>query len=370
MPGGTGWTTRNRRRAGRGCTAGIALLIIAIAGPGAHATQVGDIVRIKGAESSRLVGLGLVVGLAGTGDGGKFRPAMNPLAKVVRTFIDAETVTEQLKDVKNVALVALEAPTPEGGFREGDRLAVHVSAIGSAKSLKGGQLLMMPMTGPLPDSPVFAHASGPVVIEDPQVPTRGVIRNGAVAVADVHPSYIRQGTITLVLNEANATPQTATTIASIINALDPDDRRIARALDQKSIIVTVPAAELDDPMPFIAEVLGAYIDPGYIETGARVRINERTGTIVMSADVRISPVSISHGELTIRVVEPAPEPTDDAPRVREQRFIGIDPERRGGAKLSDLLSAFNQLEVAVQDRIRIIKTIHAMGKLHAELEFE
>ena len=231
------------------------LLTILISTSSLQAVQIGDLVRVKGSEKSTLVGMGLVVGLKGTGDGGKFRPAMDPLARVIRHFIDESTLVGELKDSKNVALVALEATTSASGTREGDRVDVYVSAVGSAKSLAGGRLLMMPMTGPLADSPVFAFASGAVSIEDIEVPTAGIVRQGAQLVSDIPARFVKNGRLTLVIKDANATFQTATTIASTINAFDPDEPDTAMAVDQKNIVVKIPQAELQRPTLFIAEIL-------------------------------------------------------------------------------------------------------------------
>ncbi len=348
----------------------LSLILITIMTPLARAVQIGDLVRIKGSEQSKLVGMGLVVGLKGTGDGGDFRPAMDPLAAVVRHFIDGTIVAADLEDAKNVALVALEATTPATGVREGDLVDVHVSAIGAAKSLKGGRLLMMPMTGPLPDSPVFAYASGRVAVEDKGVPTVGVIRHGGQIYRDIRAQFIENGRMTLVLNAPNATFQVADTIASTINDLMLGGPRIARAADQKNVVINLPSAELRNPAPFISEILSTVLDPAFIQTGARVRINEKTGTIIMSGDVQISPVSISHGGLTISMITPEPQATAQAPQIEDHRFIGIDPEQRGGEKLASLIAAFNQLKVPVEDRIAIIKEIYSIGKLHAQVTFE
>lgn len=348
----------------------VALGLIMVMVGSARAVQIGDLVRIKGSQGNKLVGMGLVVGLKGTGDGGKYSPAIDPLARVVRHFIDEGTVSSELRDTKNVALVALEALVPAAGVRQGDHLDVHVSAVGSSKSLRGGRLLMMPMTGPLPNSPTYAFASGPVTVEDDEVPTVGIVRHGAQVARDIRAKFIDGNELTLVLRKSAATFQTAVTIAATINNLNPDAQRIAMAIDQKNIVIKVPEPELSDPAPFVAEILSQYLDPGFIETGAQIRINERTGTIVMSGDVQMSPVAISHGGLVITMTTPEPKPTQDTPRVDEHRFIGVDPARRGGARLSDLISAFNQLKVGVRDRIAIIREIHSMGKLHAQITFD
>ena len=350
----------------------ILTLTLALWSAPARAVQVQDLARLKGAESNKLVGMGLVVGLTATGDGGKFRPAMRPLAQVIARLMDESVVAAELSDSKNVALVALSANLPSSGVREGDRVDVHVSAIGPAKSLKGGRLFLIPMVGPLPGSPVFAYAEGAVTIEDAASPTVGVVKNGAQLTRDVMAQYLdRYGRITLVLKEPIATWPMANNLASLINGvMAPDGPNIARAVDQKNIVVTLPQYEQADPAAFISQILQSYMDPSQIGTGARVVINERTGTIIVSGDVQISPIIISHKGMTITTITPPPRPTELAPQRDEVGFVPIDPERRGGAKLADLLSAFNQLKVDAPDRIAIIKEIYRSGKLHAQLILE
>lgn len=338
----------------------------------ADAAQVQDLVRIKGAESSKLVGMGLVVGLKGSGDGGKFLPAMRPLAAVIGQLVDPNVVASELKDAKNVALVSITATLPAGGVREGDQVDVHLASVGPAKSLEGGRLFLIPLTGPLPGSPIYAFAEGPVVIENKDVPTTGVVRRGAQLTRDVVARYLdRQGRLTLVLNPEVASWPMASNIASLVNGVvAPDAPPVAKATDPKNVVVQVPPYEREDPAPLISLIMQSYVDPSQISSGARVVVNERTGTIVVSGDVQISPVIISHKGLTITAITPAPEPTAYDPRVEQRPFVAVDPEKQGGARLTDLLSAFNQLKVDAPDRIAILKEIHRSGKLHAQLILE
>lgn len=346
-----------------------AVIIACVLGQALHAAQVQDLVRLKGSENSKLVGMGLVIGLMGTGDGGKFLPAMRPLAQVVGQFVDPNTVAAELKDSKNVALVALSAELPATGVREGDRIDVHITSIGACKSLRGGRLFMIPMTGPLPGSPVFAYAEGPVVLENESTPTVGVIRGGAQLTRDVMVQYLdSQSRITLVLDPSTASWPMASNLANLLNdILSPDGPALAKAVDPKNIVVQLPPYERSDPAVFISRLMQAYVDPSLINTGARVVINERTGTIVVTGDVQVSPVLISHKGLTINTMTPPPVPTAAQPVVESNRFVPVDPQKRGGAKLNDLLAAFNQLKVEAHDRIAIIKQIHRSGKLHAQL---
>jgi len=350
----------------------VLVLLVCLASRGARAVQVQDLVRIKGSESSKLVGMGLVVGLNGTGDGGKFLPAMRPLAAMMKRLIDPNVLAAELKDAENVAIVSITAKLPASGVREGDKVDVQVASVGAAESLKGGRLFLTPMYGPLPGSPTFAFAEGRVVLEDDDTPTVGTIKRGATLTENVAAQNIDQfGRLTLVIDQANATWPMANTLATLINDLmAPDSPPIAAAVDQKNIVIQVPQREQKYPASFISQVLEIQLDPTLVRTEARVVINERTGTIVMTGDVEISPVVISHKGLTITTITPPRQPTQENPNVEQQEFVGLDPSKRGGARLADLLAAFNKLKVPAEDRIAILKEIHRTGKLHAKLVLE
>jgi flagellar P-ring protein FlgI len=336
----------------------------------AAALQVRDLARIKGAERSTLVGMGLVVGLKGTGDG-KFLPAARPLAAVMQRLIDPNTVASELKDARNVALVALEATVPAHGVREGDRIDVHVSAIGTAKSLEGGRLFLFPLTGPLPDSPVFAFASGSVLVEDPNTPTVGVVKQGAQMVTDIRARFMNDaGQITLVLNDQDAGWSNAFIIADLINHEMSDGSgpaSIAMAVDPKNIVVDVPAWERTNPAAFISRILQSHLDLSIISSGARVLINQRTHTIIVGADVEVKPTFISHPGLTITTITPQPPPTLVNPDIKASNFVGFDPQNLGGTRMRDLLAALEQLKVPARDRVTIIRELKASGALKAEL---
>jgi len=347
--------------------AAIALLLTSAA----HATQIQDLVRVKGNERNTLVGMGLVVGLNGTGDGGDFLPAMRPLAKMIRRYIDDNTTAIELDDAENVALVTVTATLSGAGAREGDVVDVKVSAIGAAESLAGGTLLVTPLTGPLPNSPVYAFARGPISVEDESSPTAGVIRDGAQLAADIMTTAVEDGQLTLVLNNEVATWLVAHNLATLINdVMTPDGPKIARAIDPKNVVIDVPVYERGNLSGFISGILRSPVPPEHIGVGAKVVINERTGTIVFGAEVEISPVLISHKGLTITTVTPEPEPDPNQPRAEQSRFVPIDPQGREPARLADLMNALKQLDVDAEDRIAIVKEIHRSGKLHAKLIFE
>lgn len=350
----------------------IAALIVLMVSSQVSALEIGSVVRIKGSETSTLVGMGLVVGLDGTGDGGDFAPAHRPLVEVISRLMDDQTTLIELENSKSVALVAIEATVPAQGAREGDLLDVYVSCVGPAKSLAGGRLFLIPLVGEHKDSDVMALARGAVDLEDADAPRTGKIENGAKMTRSVRARFMDQrGYIQLVVNEANASWTTTNNLAALINGLvSPDGPEAARAIDAKNVFIRVPEYERSNPASFIANILEAYIDGSQVSGSARVVVNERTGTIVMSGDVEISPTIISHDGLTITMLKPEPQPEPGEqlpPREVTEEFLALDPNNRGGARLEDLLTAFNQLKVPAEDRITIVKQMHEAGQLHAEL---
>ena len=347
------------------------LIALMLATP-AMAVQVQDIARLKGSETNKIVGMGLVVGLNGTGDGGKFLPAMRPLAKMVGRFVDPNTVAAELKDVKNVAIVTVTAELPANGVREGDRVDVRVASNGTAKSLQGGTLFMTPLMAPRPDvDMIFAFAEGPITIEDENNPTSGKVSNGATLTRDIVTRHVQNGQVTLVIDSRHASWPVARNLAQNINdELNPDGQPLAKAMDPKNVTVQIPMWERSDPSLFLSKLMVMSFPTPLMPIEARVVINERTGTIVMSGDVEVSPVVISKKGLTITRITPTPSTDGRDTAETEQHFIGVDPEDKGGAKLADLIEAFSQLKVEAQDRIEVIKAIHASGHLHAELIFE
>jgi flagellar P-ring protein precursor FlgI len=333
------------------------------------AVKVADITRLSGQRPNVLTGLGLVVGLKGTGDGGDYLPAIKPLAGMLSKFADPTTVKE-LNNADNVALVLLSAKVPPNGVRDGDQLDVYVMSQGAAKSLKGGRLFVTPMTGPIPDSGIFAMAEGPVQIEDPSTPTVGVVKGGAVMEADMPAQVIDpNGRFTLILQDPAADWTTASTIAKTINDAEAADGEVlAVAVDSKNVVVSIPSSERARPDSFISRV--RQLPVPLLPTEARVQINERTGTMVVTGDVEISPVVISHKGLTITTIEPQPLPTPRTPVVKSKELVPLDTTARGGAKLQDLVNALEQLKVPAEDRIVIVKELYKTGMLHAKLIVE
>ena len=347
----------------------IAATALLIAARPAFAVKVADITRLSGQRPNVLTGLGLVVGLKGTGDGGAYLPAIKPLAGMLSKFANP-TAVKELSQAENVALVLLSAKVPSNGVRDGDQIDVYVMSQGAAKSLKGGRLFITPMTGPVPDSGIFAMAEGPVQIEDPSSPTVGVVKGGAVMEADMPAQVIDpSGRFTLILQDPSADWTTASTIAKTINdAEGADGEIIAVAVDSKNVIVTIPQGERARPDSFISRV--RQLPVPLLPTEARVQVNERTGTLIVTGDVEISPVVISHKGLTITTVDPEPVPSPRTPVLRTKNVVPLDTTRRGGAKLQDLVNALEQLKVPAEDRITIVKELYKTGMLHAKLIVE
>lgn len=334
----------------------------------AQAVKIADVTRLSGQKTAVLTGLGLVYGLNGSGDGGDFSAAIKPLAGMLAKFSDPVTMAE-LGKAQNVAVVGLIATVPQDGVRDGDHLDVRVMSLGAATSLKGGRLFVSPLQAPIPGGGVFAMAQGPLSIEDPSDPNVAVVRGGAVMEADLPAHYIDNGQFTLVLEDPSASWTIASTIAKIINDAESSNGEVlAVVVDPKNVTVTIPKIERERPDSFISRVQRLPVP--LLPTKARVQVNEKTGTLIVTGDVEISPVIISHKGLTITTVSPPPTPTPRNPLVATKDLVAIDTTNQGGAKLQDLVNALEQLKVPAEDRITIVEELYKSGKLHAKLVME
>ncbi len=350
--------------------------------------RVSDVTHLQGQGRNTLVGYGLVTGLDKSGDGGKFLPTMRAVAEMMRRF-GAEV--ESLDDVeasKNTAVVMLEVTVPENGGREGELLDVALSAV-AAKSLEGGRLLPTPLI--YHDRSVeglFGFASGRIVV-DPLVATHGTIRDGARLERDIFVNVVATGTelkaagiqspwlqpnetyITLVIDDAHAGWSMAASIAQAVDkelSMSADVERVALAVDSKNVIVLLPAHQRGDPASWIRDVERT---PILMESGeARVTVNRRAGTIVVTGDTRISPVVISQLGLTVTVANPEAEAKTALPPTVQQEFVAIDSQQNRLPNVRDLLDALNRLKVPFKDRVSILEEIHRAGKLHAKLMYE
>jgi flagellar P-ring protein precursor FlgI len=344
------------------------LVLLAISPAAALAVKVADITRIGGQRTNQLVGIGLVYGLKGTGDGGDFLPAIRPLQAMLTKFANPVELAE-LKEVNNVAVVSVTATIPRDGVRDGDALDVFVTSMGSAKSLRGGRLIVSPLQGPLGTGAVLALAQGAVVLEDPSSPVVGKIPGGCVMEADLPSNYIDNGRFSLILEDPSASWTIASTIAKIINDAEGNNGEIlATAVDPKNIVVVIPEIERERPDSFISRVQRLPVP--LLPSEARVQINDRTGTLIITGDVEISPVVISHKGLTISTITPTPVATPRTPVLNTRDTIALDTTNTGGAKLQDLVDTLDRIKVPAEDRITIVKELFKTGKLHAKLIVE
>ena len=313
--------------------------------PASYGILIEDIVRVKGQEGNVLRGVGLVVGLNGTGDSPEFLPTGRALATLLgRMGLPAKDDAEVVSGATNVALVLITATLPAAGARQGDRIECQVASCGNATSLQGGKLLLSAMLGPRPDSDlVYALAAGNIAIQDRRQPLTGLIAGGCRVEKDVFSAFVKDDKITLVIDEYHRDFKVANNIAMLINSClkaGGSDSLPAHALDATNVEVRIPQAYRDDAAEFVALLLSRRISGEDLRTARRVILNKKSETIVISGNVAISPVVISHGKLSINC---------------------------NTAKLRTLLETLNSAKVSAHDVIVIIEQIAEAGKLHAKL---
>ena len=222
------------------------------------------------------------------------------------------------------------------------------------------------MMGPTAGGGIFALAEGPLDLEDPSSTNVAVVHGGAVMEVDLPVKYVENGRFSLIIENPSVNWTTAHLIAKTINGAESlNGEEVASAIDAKEVVVLIPAAEREHPDSFISRV--QQLPLVMLPTEARVKINTKNGTLIVTGDVEISPVVISHKGLTIDTVAPAPVPRPGNPVVTSHRSVAMDTTNQGGARLQDLVNALEQLRVPVEDRIAIVKELYDSGKLHAKL---
>jgi flagellar P-ring protein FlgI len=274
-----------------------------------------------------------------------------------------KAAVDELKKVKNAALVMVSATVPATGARRGDHVDCFVSAI-SGKSLEGGRLAFASLQGPNTQDPrVYALCQGQITIDNAAQPMVGVVHAGCQMEADIFTPFYRDGYITLILDKNHADFQMADEMVSLIrekllysensSSKAADDR--VRAVDAANIIVQIPELYMHDPVGFASVLLDIPVQE--TQTESRVVINPRAGTIVISGDVEIGDVIVSHKNV---VVDASQAPT----------FAAIDVDDSGKPKLQTLVDQLNSLKVPTADMIEIIRGIERNGKLHGRLIIE
>jgi flagellar P-ring protein precursor FlgI len=270
----------------------------------------------------------------------------------------------ELKDAKNVALVIVTATVPAQGARQGDKIDCVVSSVGSSKSLAGGRLFATYLVGPGdPKNPrVYAVAEGPITLDNATQTTTGRIYGGCRLEEDFFNVFVKDGKITLVVDRHHADFQVAADIAELINRTlvnsQSESTAPAKALDPCNIEVSIPRQYQNAPVDFVSQLLGMTIpDP---QTGARVVINERAGSIVISGDAEIGPVVVTHKNIVVEA---------GAAAGPVARFVPMD-SRNESPTLKSLVESLNALRVPTEDVIEIIKGLQRNGKLNAQLIIE
>lgn len=337
-----------------------------------------DLVEFDGVRGNDLVGYGLVVGLNGTGDGLRNAPFTEEIMSNLLERLGVNVTGESFRP-KNVAAVFVTARLPAFA-RSGAQIDVTVSAIGDASSLLGGTLIMTPLNAA--DGQIYAVAQGTIIAGGVSaegeaarvvqgVPTAGIIPAGARVEREVEFDFGGLTTLRLALRTADFT--TASRIEMAIN--EEFGRAVAQMLDAGTVMIDLSRTNMPSPAHAISRIENLLVTP---ETRARVIVDQRSGTIVMGEDVRISRVAIAQGNLTLRVEENAlavqPNPFSEGETIvvpRTDVSIVQDPgtglaEVQGGTDLSDVVAGLNALGVAPNDMIDILKSIYAAGALHAE----
>ena len=355
------------------------LALVLVAETAAASIRLKDLVEFDGVRGNDLLGYGLVVGLDGTGDGIRNAPFTEDIMANVLERLGVNVTGEQFRP-RNVAAVIVTATLPPFA-RAGGRVDVTVSAIGDASSLLGGTLVMTPMNGA--DGQIYAVAQGAVlaggvaaegagarVVQG--VPTSGSIPLGARVEREVEFELSSLSRVRLALRTPDFT--TAARIESVINR--HYGRTIARMLDSGTVALDMAATRAASPAHALSEIENLTVRP---QTRARVVIDQRSGTIVMGEDVRISRVAVAQGNLTLQVqeeplvVQPNPFAQGETVVVPRTR-LGVGEEERtglaeltGGTNLSEIVAGLNALGVSPRDMIDILTSISAAGALHAEL---
>ena len=338
-----------------------------------------ELVTIEGARENQLLGYGLVVGLAGTGDRRQTVFSAQSLTNLLERM--GVSVPPSAIRVNNVAAVMVTANLPPYA-QPGMRLDVTVAAVGDATNLQGGLLLLTSLRGA--DGQVYAVAQGPVVTggfvaggmgtqQTVNHPTTGRVPNGAI-VERPAPTPAPSGKLRLQLRYADFT--TAARIAEAINKKFGGDAPVARAENSAVVAVQAPAPYANRLAEFLAEMENLTVEA---DRPAKVVINERTGTIVMGKEVRISPVAIMHGSLTVEiqtafaVSQPAPL-SGGTTQVVPQVGVGVKEDKarnvvlKQGATVEELVRALNAIGSTPRDIIAILQNLRAAGALEAELE--
>jgi flagellar P-ring protein precursor FlgI len=367
--------------------------VVLFCGPAQSATRddqgvrIGDLARLAAVRDNAIVGYGIVTGLAGTGDSTRNAVTLQSVRNMLLRF-GVNVQSDQLR-ARNSAAVMVTATLPPYS-EKGDKLDVNVTSMGDARSLLGGTLVLTPLA--TPDRNIYAMAQGPVSVGgfsydmngnlvQKNHPTAAHIPNGATVSRQVNTTIIdASGTVLYKLYEPNF--ETANRIVDSLNAVL--GAGTARARDAARVEVFVPQARRNDIVRFLTRVESTEVVP--VEP-ARVVVNERTGTVVSGGNVVVSPVTVTHGNLSVAISTEysVSQPTivgnwitggglpnvqtqvvpDTTVNVTEEQPVSVSLPT--GSKVEDLVAALNKVKATSRDIITILQGIKRAGALHAEL---
>lgn len=354
-----------------------AFAVPAFAAASTVSTRIKDIAKVQGVRSNQLVGYGLVVGLAGTGDSNKTLETLQSVTNMLKEF-GVSVSASQLK-TKNVAAVMVTAQLPPF-VRAGDTIDITVSSMGDAKSIQGGTLLQTPLRAA--NGEVYAVGQGAVSTggfsagnagngAQKNFPTVGTTPNGAIVERDVESNLGEDGTVSLSLSRSDFT-----TAARISDAVNARYGAIARASNPGRVDITVPYMYRNDVVSFVAGLEDLYVTPDNI---AKVVVNERTGTIVMGGNVAVDEIAIAQGGLSISIerntdVSQPPPFTLGETITTKNTDVTVTEDKantivlQATANVNDIVGALNAVGATPRDIISILQAIKAAGALHADLE--
>jgi flagellar P-ring protein precursor FlgI len=350
----------------------ICILLVVMASR-VNAARVKDVATLEGVSELQLVGYGLVVGLAGTGDGTNTQFTVQSVANMLQKM--GIVVNPSDMRLRNVAAVMVTANLP-AFVKPGKKIDVSISSMGDARSLEGGTLLMTPLQAS--DGEYYAQAQGAVNLGGLNARSgrnsfkkghalAGTLPNGAVVHKELESADLKTGTLRWVLSNPDFT--SAVAMAGAINQVFPNT---AIAEDASSVLVNVPETMRNDYMSFIARAESAEFNPN---TNARVVLSEKTGTVVSGSNVQIDEIAVSHGSITIQVANAqtaAPTFIGQATMINNQNINVNEPTTETRVlpavnNAGQLAQALNSLGVSPRDIISIFQAIKKAGALHAEL---
>ncbi len=348
--------------------------------PGMAASRIKDIVSVEGVRENQLIGYGLVVGLNGSGDTLRNSPFTEQSLNAMLERLGVNTKGVNMRP-ENIAAVMVTANLPAFA-RHGSRIDVTVSSMGDAEDLKGGNLLVTPLMGA--DGEVYAVAQGNVAVAGFNVqgeaasivrgvPTNGRIANGATVERELPFELNDLNNLKLQLRNPDLT--TAKRIAKVIN--DGVQGNVAETLDPATVQLTRPVGYPMSTVDLLADIENLMVEPSL---AARVVIDERTGIIVMGQEVRISPVAIAQGNLTIQISEtpvasqPGPLAEGGETEVLPRTQIDVDDDSDKkltvldeAVTLQELVDGLNALGIGPRDMISILQALKTAGALQAEI---